>query len=120
MKQNTLKQNLLFAAVILAAALALLGWQAWKRTRTAGLPLQAQLTYGDDSQTMIIPLDKDARYDVDTGLLTIHLEVTDGAIRFVDSPCPDHVCETYGYLTQVEAQAICMPARAWLVIVPAE
>lgn len=120
MDQKALKQNLIFAAVVLALAGLLLGLRWANQQQSAGLPLCASLTYGEDSRTMTIPLDADKTYNVDTGEYVIHLEVKDGAVAFVNSPCPDHVCEGYGYLSAADAQAVCMPARAWLVIVPVE
>lgn len=117
MQHKKLFVNLLFAAVILAAAAALF------LLRDAGKdpehPLKAQLVYGDDSTVLDLPLDVNQRYDVDTGYLTVHIEIKDGAARFVDSPCPDHVCEGYGWLTLEDQTATCLPARAVLTLVPA-
>ena len=120
MNKKALKQNLIFTAVILAAALGLLLLRRWNAAQTAGLPVYAQLIYGEANTTVDIPLDEDGRYDVDTGVYTVHLEVKDGAVRFVDSPCPDHICEHYGFLSQADQQAVCMPSRAVLMIVPKE
>ena len=47
------------------------------------------------------------------------MEVKDGAARFIDSPCPDHICEGYGWLTLEDQTATCLPARAVLTIAPA-
>ncbi len=68
---------------------------------------------------MQIPLDVPARYDVDTVYLTVHFDVTEGAARFVDSPCPDDVCVSFGWITVEDQSASCLPARAVLTIVPA-
>ena len=117
MQRKKLLVNLLFAVVILAAAAALFWLQdAGKDT---ALALKAQLVYGDENTVMDLPLDVDKVYDVDTGYLTVHIEVKDGAARFVDSPCPDHICESYGWLTLEDQTATCLPARAVLAIVPA-
>lgn len=117
MQHKKLLVNLLFAAVILAAAAALF------LLRDAGKdperPLKAQLVCGDESTVLDLPLDVNQRYDVDTGYLTVHIEIKDGAARFVDSPCPDHVCEGYGWLTLEDQTATCLPARAVLTLVPA-
>lgn len=105
--------NLLFAAVVLAAAGLLL------LLRPSGsAALSAELIYGDDNTVLDIPLDQNASYDVDTGYLTIHIEVQDGAARFVHSPCHDHVCEGFGWLRAEDQTATCLPARAVLTIVP--
>lgn len=120
MKKKAWKQNLIFAAVLLLAAAALFGWRAWKnvQNQNAGLPLTARLLYGDSGEKLDIPLEEDGVFDVDTGYYTVHIEVQDGAARFIDSPCPDHVCESFGWVSLEDQSATCMPARAVLVIVP--
>lgn len=117
MQHKKLLVNLLFAAVILAAAAALFLLRA--AGKDPERPLKAQLVYGDDSTVLDLPLDVNQRYDVDTGYLTVHIEIKDGAARFVDSPCPDHICEGYGWLTLEDQTATCLPARAVLTLVPA-
>lgn len=103
--------NLIFAVVLLAAA-GILFWVNSGRS-TGGV---AELTYGDDNTVMDIPLNKDAHYDIDTGYYTIHLTVEDGRIAFVDSPCPDHKCEGFGWLSREDDWAACLPARATLIV----
>lgn len=70
----------------------------------------------DDSTQLRIPLDTDHRYDIDTGYYTIHLVVENGGIRFVESPCPDHTCESFGVLTKQGDWAACLPARASVTV----
>ena len=89
MKHKQLLINLIFAIVVLGIAG---GWFAWRAAhRTGAAALAAALTYGDANTVLDLPLTKDATYDVDTGYLTVHIQVQDGAARFVDSPCPDHI-----------------------------
>ena len=97
MKHKKLLTNLLFAAVVLAIAAVLL---LVRSAHSSGSKLRAELIYGDNNTTMNLPLDKNDTYDVDTGYYTVHIEVKDGAARFIDSPC--------------------LPARAVLTIVPAD
>ena len=93
MKQHKkLLMDLVFAAVILAAAAVLL---LVRKANQTGAPLCAELIYGDSNTKLTFPLEKDADYDVDTGYLTVHIRIQDGAARFVDSPCPDHICESF-------------------------
>ena len=107
MKQHKkLLINLVFAAVILAAAAVLL---LVRKANQTGAPLCAELIYGDSNT---------ADYAVDTGYLTVHIRIQDGAARFVDSPCPDHICESFGWLSEEDQTATCLPARAVLSIVP--
>ena len=116
MKQHPkLWANVLFAAVVLAAAGLLFFLRS---SRPGSAKLEAELTYGDANTVLPISLAKDAAYDVDTGYLTVHIQVQDGAVRFVDSPCPDHICERYGWLREEDQTATCLPARAVLTIVP--
>ena len=82
--------------------------------------LAAQLIYGDSNDSLVFDLDKDATYDIDTGYLTVHIQIQDGAARFIDSPCHDHICEGFGWISAEDQSATCLPARAVLTIVPAE
>ena len=84
MKNKKLLTNLLFAVVILAIAAVLL---VVRRVHASGSGLRAELIYGDNNTTMNLPLDVDETYDVDTGYYTVHIQIKDGAARFVDSPC---------------------------------
>lgn len=112
MKDNkALKTNLIFAAVLLAVAAVLF---FVLHGRAAGGV--AVLTYGDAGTTLEIPLNRDDRYDLDTGYYTIHLQVRGGRIAFVDSPCPDHKCEGFGWLSKDGDWAACLPARATVTV----
>ena len=113
--KKALKTNLIFAGVLLAVAAALFAVMALRPAGGVAL-----LTWGQEGNTLEIPLDKDRRYDIDTGLYTIHLEVKDGAIAFVDSPCPDHLCEGYGWLSRQDDWAACLPAMANVVVMAEE
>ena len=115
MKSKKLLTNIVFAVVILAIAAVFL---VVRDLRTSGAKLRAELIYGDNNTTMNLPLDVNETYDVDTGYYTVHIEIHDGAARFVDSPCPDHICEGFGWLSNEDQTATCLPARAVLTIVP--
>ena len=116
MKQKkNLWVNLLFAAVVLVIAGVLFYLRS---AGQSGSTLGAELIYGDVNTVQKISLDRDAVYDIDTGYLTVHSEVKDGAARFIDSPCPDHICESFGWISQEDQTATCLPARAVLTIVP--
>lgn len=106
------RKNLLFAAAVLALALGLLALRA----ALAEPGAVAVLTIGEgEAQTeRTLPLSEDARYDIEAVGYTIHLEVSGGRIRFVDSPCPDHTCEGFGWLSEEGDWAACLPARAAL------
>ncbi len=111
------KKNVLFAACILLLAALSAVWLWLHRQTGTGT---AVVEYGDANLRIEYSLNKDARYDLDTGYYTVHFEVKDGKIRFVDSPCPDHTCESFGWLSEPGAWAACLPARAKLSIAAAE
>ena len=104
------RRDLVFTATLLALAAALFA------LIRGGPGAVAVLRYGDPQTEQVIDLTKDARYDIDTGLYTIHLQVADGGIAFVDSPCPDHTCEGFGTLRREGDWAACLPAEASLSI----
>ena len=109
MKQHSkLVVNLIFVLAVLAIAGVLFALRAAHAT---GSTLEA-------NTVQKFSLDNDATYDVDTGYYTVHIEVKDGAARFVDSPCPDHICESFGWLSAEDQTATCLPARAVLTIAP--
>ena len=99
-RNQNLKKNLIFTAAVLLAAAALGGYYL---VRQANRPDKvAHLVYGtlERAQTDI-DLREDADYSFQSNGYEIHLQVRDGAIAFVDSPCPDHVCEQSGQLSEV-------------------
>lgn len=110
MKKN-LKTNLIFAGVLVAVALGLLIWQMV----TAKPGMEAVLNYGNN-KVLTFSLKDGGVHDVNVGSYTIHLEIADGAIRFVNSPCPDHNCEGFGWLRNEGDWAACLPAQAVLTI----
>ena len=83
MKQHKkLLINLVFAAVILAAAAVLL---LVRKANQTGTPLCAELIYGDSNTRLTFPLEKDADYDVDTGYLTVHIKIQNGKLQSIRS-----------------------------------
>ena len=102
----------LIAATLPLALAAVL----WLAAHHGGTGRTAVLRYGDPQVEQRIDLRKNAEYDIDTGLYTIHLRVENGGIAFVDSPCPDHLCEGFGTLKNEGDWAACMPAKASLTI----
>ena len=82
-------------------------------------PLVAVVDFGDGI-TETIPLDEDYDYLYDVGDYIVHLQVKDGAVAFLDSQCPDHVCEQFGWLSEQDAWAACVPAGVYVTVQAAE
>ena len=106
------KKELLFTLAVLAAAAGL--WLATHAGRGTGNV--AVVRYGDPQVEQRIDLSQNADYDIDTGTYTVHLHVENGGIAFVNSPCPDHLCEGFGILQNAGDWAACMPARTSITI----
>lgn len=109
--------NAVFAAVILLAAGGL--WLAFGRPAAPGRNLVAVADFGMGVVEQI-PLDTDYDYYYEVGDYIVHLEVKDGAVAFLDSQCPDHVCEDFGWLSQPGQWACCVPAGVYVSIEEAE
>lgn len=113
------KKNLIFTLAVLILAAAIGGYYLIQRANRPDKV--AHLVYGTVERTQTnIDLREDADYTFESNGYQIHLQVRDGAIAFVDSPCPDHVCEGFGWLSEVYDWAACMPAQAMLTIEPVE
>ena len=67
----------------------------WLAAHHGGTGRTAVLRYGDPQVEQRIDLRKNAEYDIDTGLYTIHLRVENGGIAFDRQPLPDHLCEGF-------------------------
>ena len=76
-------------------------------TRSTGAVATVTVNGG---QTREIDLSWDEIYHIEDAALPVTLEVKDGAIRFIDSQCPDHLCEGFGFIRNEGEYAICMPA----------
>ena len=94
-KRKPWMKNLIFALVVLVLA--------------------AVVDFGDGI-TETLPLDTDHDYLYDVGDYVVHLQVKDGAVAFLDSQCPDHVCEQFGWLDKDGAWAACIPAGVYVVV----
>ncbi len=46
----------------------------------------------------------------------VHFQLKDGAIRFYEVNCPDHLCEGFGFIKKEYESAICIPNRTVVVI----
>lgn len=110
------KINLIFTTVILVLAAVLAIW-VWAERKDAHSLYAVVLYPKEDGQhQMILPLDEDRTYDVETCFDTVHLQVKDGAIAFIDSPCPDHNCEAFGWLHEKGTFAMCAPNQTGVFV----
>ena len=110
---KTWQKNLLFALAVLAAAALLLA--VYRAQAPQAEALEAVVDFGDGI-TETLPLEEDHDYLYEVGGYVVHLQVKDGAIAFLDSQCPDHVCEQFGWLREEDAWAACVPAGVYVQV----
>jgi hypothetical protein len=104
-KGSAWKKNVIFALVVLVLAAGIF----------LAVRAQAVVDFGD-GVTETLPLAQDHDYLYEVGDYIVHLQVKDGAIAFLDSQCPDHVCEQFGWLDKDGAWAACVPAGVYVVV----
>ena len=63
-----------------------------------------------------ISLEEEAIHTITEGNFVVTLEVKGGAIRFINSQCPDHLCEGFGFVSEEDDFAVCMPAGVAVLI----
>ncbi len=66
--------------------------------------------------TLEVPLAQDSRFTVDGPLGATRLEVHQGRIRFVDSPCDNRQCIHAGWLERPGESAACLPNRVSILV----
>ena len=115
-KGSAWKKNVIFALVVLALASCIL--LALRAHHPALCSCFQSFVDIVDVFTETLPLAQDHDYLYEVGDYIVHLQVKDGAIAFLDSQCPDHVCEQFGWLDKDGAWAACVPAGVYVVVEP--
>ncbi len=72
-----------------------------------------------NSNSIFIDLSEESihEFTTETGaLIDFTIEVKDTKARFINSNCPDHLCEAYGWQANTFDEAICAPAGVALSI----
>ncbi len=104
--------NTMLIGGVLVMALALLVMRNSGKVQGGVAAVQIDKT----KNTINIKLSEDKIYTIDEGEFTVTLEVKDGRIRFINSLCPDHICEGYGFISMEDDSAICLPAGVAVLI----
>ena len=99
-----MKKNMVFVLGVLAVAAALF---FLARPGGAGGAARVDIAGGG---TVRLALSQDGTYPIEGAALPVTLEVKDGAVRFVNSVCPDHICENTDWLRLEGEAAVCAPA----------
>jgi len=104
------KEFIFVICLAFIAAVTLLAMRFLSRPATA-----AQVTF-DGSVVEVINLEEDAVYHI-SALYPVTLQTNDGAIRFIDSVCPNHDCEGFGWISATHEAAVCLPAKVAVQII---
>lgn len=122
-KENKTKERVFFRkrdiAILLAVVVAAgIFYGVWQHFAKPGAVAQITvLTPGGQQQSYTLPLNTDTLYTVPGTEFPVTLQVENGRVRFVDSQCPDHLCEGFGWLENEGEEAICLPAGVWVRVV---
>ena len=90
----------------------MLGWRYMNR-ETGDV---AMVAIDNTEKRYEISLEENTIHTITEGKIVVTLEVKDGRIRFIDSKCPDHLCEGFGFIQHEDESAICMPAGVAVLI----
>jgi hypothetical protein len=77
---------------------------------------ERQLVVRTPEGEFVYPLSKNAVYRIEGAIGISEIEVSDGAARFLDSPCPGKTCVMTGSLSEAGAWAACLPNQVFIRI----
>lgn len=99
-----------WAALLLSGlVLAGLTWGAWAR-QDGALRVEVESPFG----TFTYPLEQERRWFQAGALGDSQLEIKDGGVQFLDSPCSNKLCIAQGHQTASGDWAACLPNRLFV------
>lgn len=104
--------TLLISTVLI---IALIGLWYLNFNKIAGDKAIVQIVGAKGSQKIEIDLSNNKVYKFDAAL-PVTLEVVDGTIAFINSQCPDKLCEGFGHIRHEGESASCLPAKVVVTI----
>jgi hypothetical protein len=93
------------AAVLSISAYAYTGTEAGSQVRIRG-----------PEQTYLYPLDTETELSVDGPLGETHIEIENGEVHVVSSPCRDKICIQAGHVSRAGEWVACLPNQVFLKI----
>lgn len=87
----------------------------WYVNANKTLGSRAVVMIDGEKEKQYIDLSKDGVYNIDA-VFPVTLEVKDGSIAFINSQCPDKLCEGFGHISHEGEIAVCLPAGVALSI----
>ena len=111
-KESKFDINKILIGGVLVFSLIMLGWRYF----TAEKGDVAMVAIDGTAERIEISLAEEKTHTITGGNFIVTLEVKGGAIRFIDSQCPDHLCEGFGFISEEDDFAVCMPAGVAVLI----
>jgi hypothetical protein len=108
------KRDILVIGVVCLVILLIWILQRYHTTQV-GSTVQAEILY-DGTVVQTVLLNRNGRFSLKQDE-TVQFLIEDGTIGFIDSTCPDHICERTGMLSKSGETAICLPKKVILRIV---
>ncbi len=109
------KRTLFFIVFLLVLAFFL--WMFFL-TQENGATALVSVGLDEDQITHELPLGEDGTIFIDEGTdYPATLLIEDGGIRFIDSVCPDGLCENFGRLSSEGEWALCAPGNVMVRII---
>jgi len=101
-----------YLIVVLLLVLAVIsGWTRFNhKTGTQAV------VYSDGIKQAVLPLHLDRRIHVQGPLGLSVIEVSEGAVHMVSSPCPHQICVKMGRIMKSESIIVCVPNRIFIRI----
>lgn len=114
-KRRTIKIQDIFILILILAAC--FGFYFFYTNRNKETGTIAQITYdGKVVLTIDLATADDKVFTLQENS-KVHFEIKDHQIRFVNTDCPDKLCENVGFISHQNEVAICMPNKTALKIV---
>ncbi len=110
--KKKLNINVILIGGVLLVALTFFCWQQINKTK-GGV---ATVIFDNSDTRYQVDLTVDDTYTFTEGKFDVTLDVKDGEIRFINSKCPDHICEGFGYISHEYEYAVCLPAGVSVLI----
>lgn len=70
----------------------------------------------EGTEYAVVPLDEDQTINVPGPLGTTVVEIRDGRVRVLDSPCPNKTCVSQGWAEAEGDTIICLPNRVSITV----
>ena len=116
--EKSFRQSLKTGDLVLVLVLGLLTLVSWGLLHQRGSGSRV-LIYQDGKETADISLNSDRTVQVEGPLGISVIEVKNGKVRMLKSPCPQQICVHMGQISKPHSSIVCVPNRV-MILIPAD